>query len=91
VIAQENARLTPGTRRLTTNFMASNRLTGIDHTLKHGDDLVRDIREHLVYCVTDVFFTGFAVDLAQSPVDAKVPMLSVRHAQPDGSLFIEMN
>ena len=75
---------------MTLDLMPQDRLSRINDALKQGDDLVRDMRDHLVDRPTDVFLSGFAMDVAQSLVDANKPVVRVRNTQPNWSPFIKM-
>ena len=66
-------------RSMTLDLMPQDRLSRINDALKQGDDLVRDMRDHLVNRPADVFFYRLAIDFAQSLVNANVPVLRVRN------------
>ena len=56
MITQEDAFLCGMGSCRAMDLESQNWLCGIDHTLKHGDDLTREMRQHVRYHTTEVFF-----------------------------------
>ncbi len=90
MISHENALLTRMAQRFTADFIIQHWLSGIDHTLKHWDDLISEMRDHLMDRSTYVFFHGLAIDIAQSLVYAHLAVILVRNTQRNWCSFVQM-